>query len=36
VSEEKRGNGILSKEIYVGKLVWSPQRFINDPDTGKC
>ena len=34
--EEKQGNGILNKEMYVGKLVWSPQRFINDPDTGKC
>ncbi len=31
----KRGNGILNNEMYVGKLIWNRQRFINDPDTGK-
>ncbi|RQP04040.1 MAG: recombinase family protein [Paracoccus sp. BP8] len=32
---QKRGNGILNNEMYVGKLVWNRQRFIKDPDTGK-
>ena len=32
---QKRGNGILNNELYVGKLVWNRQRFIKDPDTGK-
>jgi site-specific DNA recombinase len=21
--------------MYVGRIVWNPQRFIKDPDTGK-
>ena len=28
---QKRGNGILNNEMYVGKLVWNRQRFIKDP-----
>ncbi len=32
---QKRGNGILNNEMYIGKLVWNRQRFIKDPDTGK-
>ena len=31
----KRGTGILNNELYVGRLVWNPQRFMKDPDTGK-
>lgn len=34
-SNPKRGNGILSNEMYVGKLIWNRQRFLKDPDTGK-
>ena len=29
----KRGTGILNNELYIGKLVWNRQSFINDPDT---
>ena len=31
-----RSTGILNNEMYVGRLVWNRQRFIKDPDTGKC
>jgi site-specific DNA recombinase len=31
----KRGNGILNNEMYIGRIVWNRQRFINDPETGK-
>ena len=32
---QKRGNGILNNEMYIGKLVWNRQRFIKDLDTSK-
>ncbi|MCD1620948.1 recombinase family protein, partial [Salipiger manganoxidans] len=32
----KRGTGILNNELYVGRRVWNRQRFIKDPETGKC
>jgi hypothetical protein len=31
----KRGNGILSNELYIGRIVWNRQRFIKDAETGK-
>jgi site-specific DNA recombinase len=31
----KRGNGILNREFYIGRMVWNRQRFIKDPETGK-
>lgn len=31
----KCGNGILSNELYIGRLIWNRQRFAKDPDTGK-
>ena len=31
----KRGTGILNNELYIGRLVWNRQRFVNDPSTGK-
>jgi site-specific DNA recombinase len=30
-----RGSGILHNEIYIGRLVWNRQTFINDPTTGR-
>jgi site-specific DNA recombinase len=30
-----RGTGILNNELYVGRLVWNRQRYVNNPDTGK-
>ena len=31
----RRGTGILNNELYAGHLVWSRQRFIKDPLSGK-
>ena len=31
----KRANGILSNELYAGRLVYNRQRFVKDPETGK-
>lgn len=31
----KRGNGVLSNNLYVGEIVYNRQRFIKDPETGK-
>jgi site-specific DNA recombinase len=31
----KRGTGILHNELYIGRMVWSRQRFLRDPETGK-
>ncbi len=31
----RRGTGVLTNELYVGKLVWNRQRFVKDPATGK-
>lgn len=31
----KRGTGIISHELYVGRLVWNRQRYIKDPRTGR-
>jgi len=31
-----RGCGILHNEIYIGRLIWNRQTFINDPITGRC
>lgn len=31
----KRGIGVLNNELYIGRLVWNRQRFVEDPDTGK-
>jgi len=30
-----RGCGILHNEIYIGRLIWNRQTFINDPITGR-
>ena len=30
-----RGTGLLNNELYVGRLVWNRQRYVNDPATGK-
>jgi site-specific DNA recombinase len=31
----KRGTGILSNELYVGRMVWNRLRYVKNPDTGK-
>jgi DNA invertase Pin-like site-specific DNA recombinase len=31
----ERGTGILSNELYIGRLVWNRLRYIKDPATGK-
>lgn len=31
----KRLNGIISNQLYAGKIVYNRQRFIKDPATGK-
>lgn len=31
----KRANGILSNELYAGRIVYNRQRFVKDPITGK-
>jgi site-specific DNA recombinase len=33
--QRSRGNGILTNEIYVGKIVWNKVRMVKDPNTGK-
>ena len=30
-----RHNGILSNEVYAGRLVWNRVRMLKDPDSGK-
>jgi hypothetical protein len=35
VGNQKRGNGILNNELYIGRLVWNRQKFRKDPDTRK-
>lgn len=31
----QRGTGILNNDPYVGRLVWNPLRYKEDPDTGR-
>ena len=31
----KKGAGILSNELYVGRYVWNRGQFVKDPETGK-
>ena len=31
----QRGTGILNNELYIGRLVWNRQRYIEDPETGR-
>lgn len=31
----KRGTGIINNELYVGRLIWNRQRFMNNPSTGR-
>jgi site-specific DNA recombinase len=32
---QKRRNGILNNELYLGRITYNRQRFVKDPDTGK-
>jgi site-specific DNA recombinase len=32
---QKRRNGILNNELYLGRIIYNRQRFVKDPDTGK-
>jgi site-specific DNA recombinase len=31
----ERDTGILSNELYIGRLVWNRLRYVKDPSTGK-
>jgi site-specific DNA recombinase len=31
----RRRNGILSNELYAGRITYNRQRFVKDPETGK-
>lgn len=31
----RRGTGILNNELYLGRIVWNRQRYVNDPVTHK-
>ena len=31
----KKGAGVLSNELYVGRYVWNRGQFVKDPETGK-
>lgn len=31
----RRGTGLLNNELYVGRLVWTRQHLVKDPETGK-
>ena len=33
--DKKRGIGILSNQLYVGRQVWNRSRWIKHPDTGR-
>ena len=30
-----RGTGLINNELYIGRLVWNRQRYMNDPSTGR-
>ena len=32
---QKRRNGILNNELYLGRIIYNRQMFVKDPDTGK-
>ena len=32
---QKRRNGILNNELYLGRIIYNRQSFVKDPDTGK-
>jgi site-specific DNA recombinase len=34
-AHRQRGTGILNNELYIGRLVWNPLRYVKDPETGK-
>jgi site-specific DNA recombinase len=34
-SHRRRGNCILNNELYIGRIVWSGQCFIKNPETGR-
>ena len=34
-SNAASGTGILSNELYIGRLIWNRLRYIKDPTTGK-
>jgi DNA invertase Pin-like site-specific DNA recombinase len=31
----QRGAGLISNELYAGRIVWNKVRMVKDPDTGK-
>ena len=31
----QRGTGIITNELYIGRLIWNRLRYVKDPETGK-